>query len=152
MQAPVPILLAGGRQKMLTLAGAQADIVGINPGLTAGVIDERAGRDATRERTDLKLHWVRDGAGDRFDELELQTRTHLAMITPEREQVATAMAPLLGISAEDALASPHALVGTVDQCIDQVQRWRERWGISYVAINADVMEDFAPVVDALSGR
>lgn len=152
IQSPVPIMLAGGKQKMLTLAGAKADIVGINPGLTAGVIDERAGRDATLERTDRKLDWVRDGAGARFDDLELQTRIHLAMITDDREGVAAEMAPLLGISAEEALSSPHALVGTVQQCIDEVQRWRDRWGISYVSINADVMDDFAPVVEALTGR
>lgn len=152
VQSPVPLMLAGGKQKMLTLAGAKADIVGINPGLTAGVIDERAGRDATLERTDRKLDWVRDGAGARFDDLELQTRIHLAMITDDRDGVAAEMAPLLGISAEEALASPHALVGTVEQCIDEVQRWRDRWGISYVAINAEVMDDFAPVVEAVTGR
>lgn len=150
-QDRVPLMLAGGKQRMLTLAGAKADIVGINPGLTAGVIDERAGQDATLERTDRKLDWIRDGAGARFDDIELQTRVHLAMITDDREAVAAEMAPLLGITAEEALASPHALVGTVDQCIDEVRGWRDRWGISYVAIGAESMEDFAPVVEALTG-
>lgn len=152
VQSPVPVMLAGGKQKMLTLAGAKADIVGINPGLAAGVIDERAGRDATLERTDQKLDWVREGAGARFDDLELQTRIHLAMITGDRDALAAEMAPLLGITAEEALASPHALVGTVEQCVEEVQRWRDRWGISYVAIDSEVMEDFAPVVEAVTGR
>ena len=148
----IPLMLAGGKQKMLTLAGEKADIVGINPGLTAGVIDERAGRTATAEKTDEKLTWIRDGAGDRFDSIELQTRIHLALITDSREQVAAEMAPLLGISPEDALASPHALVGTVQQCIDEVQRWRERWGVSFVSINGADMEHFAPIVEALAGN
>lgn len=147
----IPLMLAGGKQKMLTLAGAKADIVGINVGLTAGVIDDRAGADATAERTDRKLDWVRDGAGARFDDLELQTRTHLAMIVDDREAVAAEMAPLLGITAADALASPHALVGTVQQCIDEVRHWRDRWGISFVSIDAGEMDDFAPVVEALAG-
>jgi len=150
VQDPVPIMLAGGKQKMLTLAGSKAQIVGINPGLTAGVIDERAGRDATLERTDQKVEWVRAAAGQRFDEITLQTRIHLAMITDDREGVAAEMAPLLGITAEEALASPHALVGTVEQCVETVIGWRERWGISYVSINADLMDDFAPVVEALA--
>lgn len=150
-QGGVPLMLAGGRQKMLTLAGAKADIVGINPGLSAGVIDERAGRDGTLERTDRKLEWVSDGAGARFDDLELQIRIHLAMITDSRDRVATEMAPLLGISVEEALTSPHALVGTMAECIDDIKRWRERWGISFVSINGDVMTDFAPVVEALAG-
>lgn len=144
----VPILLAGGKEKMLTLAGEKADIVGINPGLAAGVIDERAGRDATLERTDQKIEWVRSAAGARFKTLVLQTRIHLAMITDDRETVANEMAPLLGISAEEALASPHALVGTVDQVVEEIQRWRERWGFSYISIDAAAMEEFAPVVQA----
>lgn len=151
VQSPVPLMLAGGKQKMLTLAGEQADIVGINPGLTAGVIDERAGADATPDRTDRKLDWIKDGAGSRFDNLELQTRIHLAMITDDREAIAEAMAPALGMSAVEALESPHALVGTVDECADTVRRWRDRWGISFVSINGDQMEAFAPVVAALAG-
>jgi len=147
----VPLMLAGGKQKMLTLAGEKADIVGFNPGLTAGVIDERAGRTATAARTDEKLAWIRDGAGARIDSIELQTRIHLTMITDDREKVAAEMAPLLGITAEEALESPHALVGTVEQCIDSVRRWRDRWGISFVSINGTEMEVFAPVVEALAG-
>jgi len=148
----IPLMLAGGKQKMLTLAGEKADIVGFNPGLTAGVIDERAGRTATAAKTDEKLTWIRDGAGARFDSIELQTRIHLTMITDDREQVAAEMAPLLGISPEEALESPHALVGTTQQCIDEVQRWRDRWGISFVSINGQDMESFAPVVEALAGK
>ena len=146
----IPLMLAGGKEKMLTLAGEKAAIIGINPGLTAGVIDERAGRDATLARTDQKLEWVRSAAGERFDSLTIQTRIHLAMIADNREAVASEMAPLLGITAEEALASPHALVGTVDQVVDEVQRWRERWGFSYISIDSGVMEDFAPVVEALA--
>ncbi len=142
----IPIMLAGGKQKMLTLAGQKADIVGINPGLTAGVIDERAGRDATLERTDQKLEWVRNAAGDRFDSMIIQTRIHLAMITDEREVIAEQMAPLLGITAEEALGSPHALVGTPEQIVEELHQWRERWSMTYISITADVMEDFAPVL------
>ena len=65
--------------------------------------------------------------------------------------MAAEMAPLLGISAEDALASPHALIGTADEMIDDIKRWRERWGISFVSISSEAMHDFAPVVEALSG-
>jgi len=148
----VPLLLAGGKQKMLTLAGEAGDIIGINPGLTAGVIDERAGADSTPTKTDQKIAWVRDGAGDRFDDLELQTRIHLAMLTDDREKVAAEMAPLLGLSPDDALGSPHALIGSVEQCIDTVKGWRDRWGISFISIGGESMEDFAPVVEALTGK
>lgn len=146
-----PMMLAGGKQKMLTLAGAKADIVGINPGLTAGVMDELAGRDATSDKTDQKIDWVRDGAGSRFDDIELQTRIHLTVVTEDRHKVAADFAPLFGISAQEALESPHALVGTIDEMIDDIRRWRDRWGISFVSINGQDMQAFAPVVEALAG-
>ncbi len=147
-----PIMVAGGAQRILTVAGRHADIVGINPSLAAGVIDPRAGSTATPAATDQKLAWIRDAAADRFDAIEIHTRVHLAMITDDRDGVAAMMAPALGIDAEDALASPHALVGTVDQCAETLLRWRDRWGISYIGINADVMESMAPVLDRLAGR
>ena len=93
---------------------------------------------------------MRAAAGDRFDQITLQTRIHLAMITDDREGLAAEMAPLLGITAEEALASPHALVGSVEQCVETVIKWRERWGIAYVSINGENMDDFAPVVAALA--
>ena len=148
--AKIPIMLAGGKQKMLTLAGEKADIVGINPGLTAGVIDERAGRDATLEKTDQKIAWVREAAGARADDLVFQTRIHLAMISDDREGVAEEFAPLLGLTPEQALSSPHALVGSVEQCVESVLSWHERWGFSYVGIDAAQMDDFAPVIAALA--
>jgi probable F420-dependent oxidoreductase len=66
-----PILLGGGGKRMLTLAAQQADIIGVNVTLAAGVIDASAGPNATSEATEEKLRWIADAAGDRFDELEL---------------------------------------------------------------------------------
>lgn len=148
----IPLMLAGGGKKMLTLAARHADIIGVNPGLAAGVIDERAGATATPNATDLKLEWIREAAGDRFDAIELQTRVHLAAINDDRDSYAEMMAPLLGITAEEAKSSPHALVGTVEQCIETIQMWRERWGISYISWGADVIDEMAPIVAALTGK
>jgi len=145
-----PLLVAGGGRRILTLAGQRADIVGLNPGLGAGVIDHRAGPSATPDATDQKLAWIREAAGPRFDDIELQTRIHMAAIADDREAMAEAIAPTMGISPVDALASPHALVGSVAQCVETVHEWRERWGITYIGLSADAVEDFAPVVAAVS--
>ncbi|MEE9417648.1 MAG: TIGR03621 family F420-dependent LLM class oxidoreductase [Acidimicrobiales bacterium] len=150
-QDSLPIMIAGGKQKILTLAAQQADIVGLNPGLTAGVIDERAGVTATPEATDEKLTWVKAGAGDRFDSLELQTRVHMAAIVDNRKELAETMGSGFGMTSEQALASPHVLVGSVEQCIETVQGWRERWGISYIGLSYDAVDQLAPVVAELAG-
>ena len=147
-----PLLMAGGGHRMLALAARRADIVGINPSLHSGAIDEHAGPTATAGATDAKLAVVRDAAGDRFGALELQTRVHLAAITDDAHALASAAAPAFGITAEQALASPHALVGTIDECVATIEGWRERWGISYISLMGGSAEAMAPVVEHLSGR
>ena len=147
-----PLLMAGGGPRMLALAARRADIVGVNPSLHSGAIDEHAGPTATAEATDRKLAVMREAAGDRFDSIELQTRVHLALITDDRHALASAAAPAFGITAEQALASPHALVGTVDECVATVEGWRERWGVSYISFMGSSAEAMAPVVERLAGR
>ena len=146
-----PLLMAGGGRKMLTLAAREADIVGVNANMRAGVIDHRVGPSATTSATDEKLEWIREAAGDRFDDIELQTRVHMALITDDPRGIAGLMAPALGLTVEEALASPHVLVGSTGQCVETLLAWRERWGLSYIGLSEDVMVEFAPVVDALAG-
>ena len=147
-----PLLMAGGGSRMLALAARRADIVGVNPSLHSGAIDEHAGPTATAEATDNKLAVVRDAAGERFGSIELQTRVHLGVITDDAHALATAAAPAFGITAEQALASPHALVGTVEECVAAIEGWRERWGISYISFTGDSAEAMAPVVERLAGQ
>jgi len=146
-----PFLLGGGGRKMLSLAAQEAEIVGLNANMAAGVIDQRAGTSATVEATDKKLGWIRDAAGDRFADIELQTRVHMSQITDDPIGLAELMAPALGLDAEAALASPHVLVGSSGQCVETLLAWRERWGLTYISLNEDSMVEFGPVVEALAG-
>jgi probable F420-dependent oxidoreductase len=151
VQARVPILVGGGGRRVLSAAARLADVVGLNVNLAAGRIDERAGPNATVDATERKLTWIADAAGDRYDDLELQTRVHVTAVTDDRDGVAALLAPALGISPDAALASPHALAGTVAQLVDTVVERRERFGISVVTIGVEAFEDFAPVVARLAG-
>jgi len=146
-----PLLLGGGARRMLTLAGREADIVGLNPSLHAGRIDADAGPSATEDATFEKLTWIAEGAGDRYAELELQTRVHLAAVTDDRPGLAAAVAPAMGLTPEQAMASPHALAGTVEEIVEQCVQRRERFGISYICIGVDAYEAFEPVVARLAG-
>lgn len=145
-----PIMMGGGRPRMLRTAARCADIIGLNPSLHAGVINEEAGPSATIERTHEKIGWIRDEAGDRFDAIELQCRVHVASVTDDPMSVANIMGPALGLSAEQALASPHALLGSVAQITEKLHRLREELGISYFTISSDSAEAFAPVAAGLA--
>ena len=144
-----PIVIGGGGRRVLTLAGREADVVGINVNLAAGVIDRQAFWDGTSETTDEKVRWVREGAGDR--DPQLHVRVHLAMVTDDREGIVDQLADGFGLTAEEAKATPHALVGDVSEICDQLVERRERWGISYLGLSADQLEPFAPVIARLAG-
>lgn len=149
VQRPLPLLVGGGGRKVLELAARHADIIGLNPKLPNGVIDASAGPDATAAATDRKIGWIRAEAGDRFDQIELHTRIHLAIVTDDRLAMADALAPALGISPTDALESPHALCGTVDQIAEDLLARRERHGIASIGLSLDALEAMAPVVEKL---
>jgi probable F420-dependent oxidoreductase len=151
VQAKVPILIGGGGPRVLRLAGAEADIVGINPNLRAGAITNDAVNDSLAEMTDQKVEWIKEGAGSRFDDLELQIRYFMTSITEDRRGLAEAIAPGFGLEPDVALESGVALVGTVDECCDLLAQRREEWGVSYVVLGDDQYESFAPVVARLAG-
>ena len=60
------IIMLKERQQISGLRATCAVVPGplVATTLAAGVIDERAGQDATADRTDQKIDWVRDGAGN----------------------------------------------------------------------------------------
>ena len=151
VQQPPPILVGGGGPKLLRLAGREADIVGINPNLRKGAVTNDAVQNSVAAATKQKVEWVREGAGRRFDDLELQIRYFMCAVTDDRRALAEAMAGGFGLSADEALESGVACVGTVDEICDILQARREEWAVSYVVVGDDQYETFAPVVERLAG-
>src|SRR6478609_766962 len=88
LQQPLPLMVGGGGRKVLEVAGRHADIIGLNPKLPNGVIDASAGPDATAAATDRKIGWIREAAGDRFDQIELHTRSHITIISDDPQAMA----------------------------------------------------------------
>jgi probable F420-dependent oxidoreductase len=146
-----PILIGGGGPKVLRIAAQHADIVGINPRLTAGEVTAEAGRDARAEMVDQKVQWVKDAAGDRFDELELNILVFFSTITDDARGMADGLAGAFGITADEVLEVPYAWFGTVDEICDKLRAARERWGVSYFVVQGDVMDTMQPVVAQLAG-
>lgn len=147
-----PLMVGGGGPRILSLAARRADIVGLNASLRAGVVDQRVGSTATAEATDEKLAVVRGAAGSRFDDIEMQTLVQVAMIDSDRTAIISLLAPGFGLTAEQGMVTPHALVGTVDECCEQLESQRERWGISHITLPFGSTEAMAPVVERLTGN
>jgi probable F420-dependent oxidoreductase len=151
VQQPPPITVGGGGRRILRLAGREADIVGINPNLREGAIGLDAARDTVASLMNDKLAWVREGAGDRFDARELQIRHQLAVVTDDADALIESLAPLFGLTPDEARGSSIALAGTLDEICDTLVARREDWGVSYIVVPLDAYEAFAPVVTRLAG-
>ena len=146
-----PLILGGGGRRVLTIAGQWADIVSINVDLRAGTGGPETAPNASPAATRQKIAWVREAAGARFDDIELNCLIGFAIITDDGQKIADAMAPTFGIDPVDALHVPVALIGTLDQMVEELQWRREEYGISYFSIEADCWEALSPVVSRLAG-
>ena len=150
VQRPYPsILIGGGGRRVLEVAAREADIVAFSPRARAdGTLDSD---DITAAATGRKAEWVREAAGSRFDDLELNVYVYAVEVTDDRTGTAERLAGDFGLAAEAVLASPHALIGSLDGIAEELQTRRERYGISYVTVGDHLAEALAPVVDRLSG-
>jgi probable F420-dependent oxidoreductase len=146
-----PLIIGGGGKRVLSFAARHADIVSINVNLRQGTGGAETAPNASPERTREKVAWVKEAAGARFDDLELNALIGFVMITDDATGMAKAMAPHFGISPDDALHIPLALLGTTDEMIEELQWRREEYGISYWSIEADCWEALGPVVQKLAG-
>jgi hypothetical protein len=95
---------------------------------------------------------VRQAAGTRFEDIELNTLVGFAVITDKAQSVAESLAPVFGVEAADVLHVPLALIGTLEEMEEELQWRRREYGMSYFSVEADCWESLAPVVQRLSGR
>jgi probable F420-dependent oxidoreductase len=146
-----PIFVAGGGPRMLRFAAREADIIGVNPSLPTSERREEARHDGFAARVDEKFAWVREAAGERYDDLIFHGWLQAAAITDDgRGTAAQIGAALGGLDPDDVLESPFVLVGSVDEIVDRLHERRERWGYSYYTVQQPAAQDFAAVIAALA--
>jgi probable F420-dependent oxidoreductase len=145
-----PLAIGAGGPRMLRLAAREADIVGLTPGFSQRGWPVIAG--ATESATAEKVAIVREAAGDRFDQLELNIFLGSAGLAGRGNSLAgSALAAAAG-AATAVYSSPYVLYGTLGQCRDRLLRRRDRIGVSYYTIPSRAMESMAPLVEALAGK
>ena len=147
-----PLVLGGGSPRVLTLAGAVADIVSVVPSLRSGAIGQEMAKGATPASYDARMAWIAEGAAGRATPPELQCWTVFTSITEDAPSLYEQFSSLFGLSVDEVIESPLGVAGTVSSVVEQLEARRERWGFSYLVIHEPELEAFAPVVAALSGR
>jgi probable F420-dependent oxidoreductase len=131
-----PILIAGAGERMLKLAAREADIIAIGSKITAQGVDPA---DATLEQ---KIAWIKEGAGDRFADLELCQTIFDLEITDSGT----------ALSSQPGGWSIPSRPLTTEQAVAHLLEQRERYGFSYLQVSAGQVENFAPVVARLAGK
>ncbi|HXX79640.1 MAG TPA: TIGR03621 family F420-dependent LLM class oxidoreductase [Ktedonobacteraceae bacterium] len=149
-----PLLIGAGSKRMLSIAAREADIIGILPkALTKGTISEDP-TERLSETIAQKVAWIRQAAGERFDEIELSMVVTLE-ITHDQEQTAAQIIQQRGwsdITSKQVLEMPSMLIGSPDQLIEKLQAVREKYGFSYFVISDTCLETFASIVMQLAGK
>ena len=137
-----PIMLAGSGDRMVRLGAREADIFSfsIMAGVTAGVAPE----EAFARRVQL----LREAAGDRFDEVELNL--FVAAVGESVDNLdLTIIRQASGLDDRQLSQLPGVLVGSPREIADRLQRYREEYGISYISVLEPHMAAFAEVITHL---
>ena len=120
-----PIAIGGGARRVLRLAGRQADIVSLNYDNRSGVLSPDGVKQSTAESTRQKIEWIREGAGPRFADVEIDIGIYYTVVTDEAARVADELGTRLGLTATDVIEHPHALIGSPDSICDELVRRRQ---------------------------
>ncbi|HET9416391.1 MAG TPA: LLM class flavin-dependent oxidoreductase, partial [Candidatus Limnocylindria bacterium] len=150
-----PFLIGGGGRRTLELAAREAAIVGFAPRIRPGGAPDPGS--ITFEGTREKVRWVREAAGDRFADLELNVYPSMTGISitdrplAEAGEVADRLEARSGVrvSAEELLDSPHIYIGTEDDFVAKFGRLRDELGITSIMVGA--VGELDRVVERLAG-
>jgi probable F420-dependent oxidoreductase len=153
-----PLMIGGGGARLLSLAAAEADIVSVGPA-SAPQGGLRASQLAMNSLKD-KVALVRDAAGARADELEINILIFGGAITADRRAAASTFLSNLEelpgftidgeLTVDDLLDSPYLAFGTAEQIAEHLLRIRQETGASYIGVLPRLMDAFAPVVSRLA--
>ncbi len=155
LQKPHPPLLIGaGGKRMLSIAAQEADIIGILPiALMNGTISDNP-VERMASTIAQKVEWIREAAGDRFEDIELSMIVSLSITEHQQQRAEQIMREREwgSLATQDVLDMPSILIGTVEEITEKLYTLRELYGLSYFVIPDASVEAFAPVVAQLAGK
>jgi probable F420-dependent oxidoreductase len=135
-----PIMLGGAGDRMLRLAGREADIFSLS--IMAGVTPGLAPEAALARRVGV----LREAAGERSVELNL----FIAAVGAGTDDVdLSIIRQASGLGDDELTQLPGVLVGSPSEIADRLLRYREEFGIGYISVLEPHMAAFAEVIKHL---
>jgi probable F420-dependent oxidoreductase len=143
-----PLMIGGSRNRLLTIAGREADIASFN-NIPFGI-----GGDGRTPRQELvrRIEVVRHAAAARFSSIELETSPYWCVVTDDATEALERIGASLERPPADLVDHPNVLVGSIQFIAERLQQQRDETGISCVTIQQAQLEAFAPIVARLSGK
>ncbi|MGW4486281.1 TIGR03621 family F420-dependent LLM class oxidoreductase [Amycolatopsis sp. NPDC004368] len=131
-----PIMLSGADDRMLALAGREADIVSF-PFTTAP-------EDALAQRVQV----LRDAAGHRFGDIELNLFVAAVGDTVDEVDLSD-LRRATGLPDRKLVQLPGVLIGSPRRLAERIERYRETFGITYLSVREPHLAAFAEVIKYL---
>jgi probable F420-dependent oxidoreductase len=142
-----PVMVAGRGDRVLRLAAERADVIAFTgttrvrdgEGLKLGGVAELADR----------VEFVHAHLGDRVHDVELNIPVHRVLLPGAERVIADVWQNDLDLTADQLVELPSILVGTPEECVEQLHEARKRFGISYFSVLEPEMMSFSRVIEAM---
>jgi probable F420-dependent oxidoreductase len=135
------LLIGGSGDRVLALAARNADSVSIG-----------TGRDLSESAVAERIAYVRSGAGERFDRIEISVNLIAAIGPgPVPSAIADRARRIFGVELDDLEKSdsPFVLAGSPGEMAEQLRDRRDRLGISYLTAAEELRPMLASVIERL---
>jgi probable F420-dependent oxidoreductase len=145
------LLVGAGGRRMLRLAARHADIVGVLPAPIRDSTDSDDPRDRLPAAFDAKIGVVREAAGERFGNLEINSFGTF-IITGQRRARTEDLIVSRGWTGTDVEAvwqMPTIFIGSPEQIRSDLRARQERFGLSYLVVGEDGLPALAEIVSGL---
>jgi probable F420-dependent oxidoreductase len=150
-----PLLIGGGGKRILSIAGREAQLVGLAPRqLAEQRVDPRS---ITFAATAEKIAWARAAAGDGADDLTFNVYPSAWPVTVTDDARGTAREVIdhlrgrtgMELTETEVLDSPHLFIGSIEGLVAKFERLRADLGISSIMVGD--LDELTPVVERLAG-
>jgi probable F420-dependent oxidoreductase len=139
------IIVGGGGNRLLSVAGRHADIVCIHFQDHGGKFSGDNITETTLSRVKERVSWVEESVREArrdLDGIEYQMLFPWAQITDDPEPVFEGIAKSFGVSVDAVMECPQWLIGSSDDVVDKIRMIREETGITYMVFAPRDVESF----------
>ncbi len=143
-----PLMIGGGKKRVLSLAAREADIVSFANVPMVPVND--AGLTPQQVATE-RLGWVETAADERLGDLDMEVSPYFLAITDDPADAVRTVAERFGAPPGIVVDHPNVLIGTARELEERLLERREAYRVNYVTIPEAQLEAFAPIARRLAG-